>query len=1275
MRGVPVRRLAALLAAALFAATSAAAQTVVVGPGAGAVAAVPGETFTVPVVADMTNAGGASLGSISGRLLWRPGTVKFLGASAGTAGTPTLNPDTTAGVLHFALANPAGASGTPVLLTATFQATGAAGDTMTLRTAVDELSAAGTFANLLPITMATDAPLCIAGGLWGDIDNSGTITSFDALLIVTQAVGIPITPLTVANGDVDGDGKVNTRDALGVLSEVVGLQTPGFRTGQPNGGSCAARRPVAVAINPASLSLVPGDLVALSVAQTDSVGAIVAGPPAAWLSRNPGVATVDSTGAVTAVAVGTTEIVAATAPGVVDSAAVTVSGTRHVWYVAAAAAGNTNQTGSPNLPFASIARGVAAAQAGDTVRVAVGRYDTTVTLDHDVTLLGDTLADGSRPVIAASAEDAGLHLTGSGNRDVAYFTVESGWAAVDVDGPATVALTGLVAHTLTGAVIDQPASTLRLTASVFTGPSSSTCCSGAGIDESYATADSVVVDHSEIDDYYGSAIYAPNGGTFVIRDSKLHDFGSYGLYLGGDGGTVALAVDSSVIASSQYELFYLEDVASAVITHSLLVNQNDDLIEQWQENIENGGAFVLRGDSISASDNAWLNLNGLDSVVVDSVRANLPSAYSDIYQVPVVRVTNSVFNNASDDVLYVSDGNGGVMDVRHVQFVGDPADDLDGYPIDAEGLRTTVDSSSFTNAYEAVYAEGDSSLTVTNSTFQHVEYAIEYDGTWAVGCGVECGPPTSGVVARNNVINGYYYAVEADDGTAAIDSNTFVGAESYEGVYVWNVTAASVTNNTFAGGEDPIEVDAGDTAFTAQITDNVLTGVTSSGIYVSGNASEDTVRPRMNVLRNQITCDPSGTYQGVQVYETDAMVADNQISNCSGALYLRSSTTTARWDSVLGNTITLPTGTYAYGGIVVQQNLHSLVAGNSVVADTAGSADFGSIYADGYSDSAAVTIDSNTVNGGLFYGIYVLHMDSTLISRNTVQGVRNNLGIGAIGVLGYLRVRAAVVGNTVRHAYGSGISVQNYDTATTLIDSNMVSGSGFSGIEIDEGAAQFRRNTLTGNAVGVTLYGNGQASLANDSNNIAGNTYGLVAYQYLSATDNWWGDAKGPRCGTNTEYACDPTSTGDSVSDNEVAWAPALGAPNAAAPPPSAPRYLAALRAPARPSPLRSVPPAVAMTAPRTHAPVRGSRAAATAAVMATPATATSNPVLAQRLRLWATQRATRETRRALMAQQRSTTAAARDARHAAALAARPAHAVRAAAPAAPAAKPGEQRP
>ena len=362
------------------------------------------DTVTVPIVADVTGAGGAALGAITAQLSWRAGTLRFLGAGAGAVGVPVLNVDSANGTVRFALATAGGVSGLPVLMQARFQAIGPLGDSTTLAVAVSELTAAGTFAALTPATTAALVCVGAVAGRWGDLTGDDLVMSNDALAIVTYAVGLPIAPLTPLNGDVDADGVVHTRDALIVLSFVVGLPTPGFRVNQPRPGACGSGSPVAtVAVSPGTATLVPGDQLPLAVIVHDTGGAIVHANPA-WLTRNAAVATVDRAGVVQAVGAGTTRIVVAAVPGIMDSTTVTVGGTRRVWYVNAGATGVEN--GSPQFPFATIPQAVLAAAPDDTIRLAVGTYGSGLHLTGPLVVLGDSNALGFPTILPVDTAPA-----------------------------------------------------------------------------------------------------------------------------------------------------------------------------------------------------------------------------------------------------------------------------------------------------------------------------------------------------------------------------------------------------------------------------------------------------------------------------------------------------------------------------------------------------------------------------------------------------------------------------------------------------------------------------------------------------------------------------------------------------------------------------------------------------------------------------------------------------------------------------------------------------
>jgi hypothetical protein len=79
-----------------------------------------------------------------------------------------------------------------------------------------------------------------------------------------------------------------------------------------------------IAISPRSLSLTVGASGSLTTTVKNSAGAVVPGASAIWLSRKPAIATVDNSGRVAALAVGTTTVVA-TFSQLSDSVSVTVT--------------------------------------------------------------------------------------------------------------------------------------------------------------------------------------------------------------------------------------------------------------------------------------------------------------------------------------------------------------------------------------------------------------------------------------------------------------------------------------------------------------------------------------------------------------------------------------------------------------------------------------------------------------------------------------------------------------------------------------------------------------------------------------------------------------------------------------------------------------------------------------------------------------------------------------------------------------------------------------
>jgi hypothetical protein len=82
--------------------------------------------------------------------------------------------------------------------------------------------------------------VCLAVGIWGDVDADGLVNSRDALIALSNAVGLPTPGFVISRGDVDGDGYVGSRDALGMLSASIGYPPAyGFRTGRGIATACA----------------------------------------------------------------------------------------------------------------------------------------------------------------------------------------------------------------------------------------------------------------------------------------------------------------------------------------------------------------------------------------------------------------------------------------------------------------------------------------------------------------------------------------------------------------------------------------------------------------------------------------------------------------------------------------------------------------------------------------------------------------------------------------------------------------------------------------------------------------------------------------------------------------------------------------------------------------------------------------------------------------------------------------------------------------------------
>ena len=189
----------------------------------------------IDLTADLSAAGGVALGSYAASFTWDPVVMVFDSIRAGDYVMPQWN-QSAPGELRLTAADPQGRGGAPFSLARLYfsfvNATFPSVTSMALT--VSEMSAAVSFANLLPGVVTRTGKAVIGGVLRGDTDISGAIAALDAQLILQGAVGLglPGGVTGVPHGDADCGGTLQARDAQIVLNAIVG---------NPVGQFCVAR--------------------------------------------------------------------------------------------------------------------------------------------------------------------------------------------------------------------------------------------------------------------------------------------------------------------------------------------------------------------------------------------------------------------------------------------------------------------------------------------------------------------------------------------------------------------------------------------------------------------------------------------------------------------------------------------------------------------------------------------------------------------------------------------------------------------------------------------------------------------------------------------------------------------------------------------------------------------------------------------------------------------------------------------------------------------------
>jgi hypothetical protein len=621
--------------------------------------------------------------------------------------------------------------------------------------------------------------------------------------MLSAVVGLALdsATFTLALGDVDGDGLLNSRDALITLSYAVGLAIPGQRVLVYAPGACGTTGALAITILPDTVDVAVGQQVRLLLA--GAIGGLPAGTSVNWSVGNPELAVVSAEGVLAARAAGTTTVSAALGPGITATVPVIVRARRINWYVDAARAPLASiQLGTQRYPFATPQYAFPVAQDGDTVRVAPGVHDYLSgefctggyygdsppadggppaspppelcarygDVGRSIVLWGDTLPDGTRPVLRGNPEnDQVVTLYGGVSFEMHNLVLRGFDEGLYQYEPTRKVLVQNVLFDLTGPysysgmTLNYGLDTLILRNVRFLGDSA--LSSG------------------------GNAVYASDGVGVAVLDGVVIESARYGIYLYG---VDSLDVRNSRLEPSYYEALYVDGSVS-------------------------GARIYLADNQFRTTYDAALYLYDVGSVISERNVYRTGGYYAgfQVYGRMYPPQPGTRFVSLADSII-----------AEPLAATSDYAfyvDDLDTIRVDA--MVVVAPDSGFTLYPGYLYG---TDIRVRDSRFTNVSgyplYAsaryVRLENTTFTGCRVSCST-TYGIE-----VNGYADSVAL----AEITGNTFTRV--YRPIYAWssgNVHRAVVTGNTMDSVTQGMLL-YGDTL---TVTDNVITRASQYGVYAA----------------------------------------------------------------------------------------------------------------------------------------------------------------------------------------------------------------------------------------------------------------------------------------------------------------------------------------------------------------------------------------------------------------------------------------------------------
>lgn len=282
---------------------------------------VPTDGLVLPLILDPTGAAGATVAALSATIRWDAQRLVLDSIAPGPFGTVQAN--TASAPTGMATVSTFSATGTATAVTVAtlhFHASGAPGGTAVAIVPTQIGDALGT--SLLRQVVTRPVSACVVPpGNWGDVNDDGQVNIIDAQQIARRAIALPVLrpAVVTAQGDVNADSSVDIIDAQQVARASIGLSAP------PRIGTPAFVIPPVFAVQVSALPnpLGLGEMFPLVASPRSSAGLPLDGcVPVTWTSSMPAIASVDTTGLVSGVDVGSATI-SASAGGTTGTASVT----------------------------------------------------------------------------------------------------------------------------------------------------------------------------------------------------------------------------------------------------------------------------------------------------------------------------------------------------------------------------------------------------------------------------------------------------------------------------------------------------------------------------------------------------------------------------------------------------------------------------------------------------------------------------------------------------------------------------------------------------------------------------------------------------------------------------------------------------------------------------------------------------------------------------------------------------------------------------------------